>query len=167
MYVACYNWFMDKYVKQSIDSRRGALSASYEISAEMQKEVDALFGEMERLGEKCKDVGEFETEFRESPLNQKYLDLFTKVATKCQPKVVAPKVSGAEVAKMVAGGAAAGVMESVADDALRKVVPTRAAVNQEVTDAVRKTPVVGDVVDVAEKASYALHLSKLFGRKKK
>lgn len=158
---------MDKYVKQSIDSRKNALSASYEINAEVQGKVDALFSEMEKLGEKCKDVGEFETEFQKSPLNQKYLDLFTEVATKCQPKTAAPKASGAGVAKMVAGGAATGVMESVADDALRKVVPTRAAVNQEVTDAVRKTPVVGEVVDVAEKASYVSHLGKLFGKRKK
>ena len=47
------------------------------------------------------------------------------------------------------------------------VVPTRAAVNQEVTDVVRKTPVLGDAMDIAEKAGYAAHFGKLFGKKKK
>ena len=157
---------MDKYVKQSIESRKDALSASYELSAEMQKKADTLFGEIEKLGGKCKDVGEFETEFQKSPLNQKYLDLFMEVATTCHAKTVTPKASGVGVAKMVVGGTVAGVAESVAEDALRDVVPTRAAVHQKISDTVRGVPVLGDAIDVGQKASYALHLGKLFRKKK-
>ena len=38
---------------------------------------------------------------------------------------------------------AAGAFESVADDVIRKVVPTRAAVHQKAYDEVRKVPGVG------------------------
>ena len=70
---------MDEYVKQTIEARKNAFSASYNISAEMQKKIDVLFGEIEKLGANCKDVSEFEAEFAKSPLNQKYLDLLNKV----------------------------------------------------------------------------------------
>ena len=158
---------MDEYIKQSIEGRKNAIGATYEVSAEMQKKIDALFGEIEKLGGKCKDVGDFEAKFAASPLNQKYLDLFTEVATNSQTKATAPKIYKSGIAKMVAGGTALGVAESALDQVVNNVVPTRAAVNQEVTDAVRKTPVIGDAMDIAEKAGYAAHLGKLFGKKRK
>ena len=158
---------MDKNIKQSIDSRKDAFAASFKIDAETQKKIDALFGEIEKLGDGCGDVGEFEAEFAKSPLNQKYLDLFTEVASTCSPKAAAPKVSMGEVGKMVVAGTAAGVAESAADDALRHVVPTRAAVHQRVHDEVQDIPVVGDAVDAAEKAGYVGHLAGLFRKKKK
>ena len=158
---------MDEYIKQSIEGRKNAIGATYEVSAGMQKKIDTLFGEIEKLGGKCKDVGDFEAKFAASPLNQKYLDLFTEVATNSQVKATVPKVDKSGIAKMVAGGTALGVAESALDQAVNNVVPTRAAVNQEVTDAVRKTPVIGDAMDIAEKAGYAAHLGKLFGRKRK
>ena len=158
---------MDKLIKQSIDARKNAFSASYKVDAEMQKKIDALFAEIDKLGEKSKDAGEFEAEFQKSPLNQQYLDLFTEIATKCAPNTVAPKVDTSGISKSIAGGVAAGALESAADDALRRVVPTRAAVHQKAYDEVRKVPGVGNAIDVAEKASYGAHLAKLFGRKKK
>lgn len=158
---------MDEYIKQSIEGRKNAIGATYEVSAEMQKKIDTLFGEIEKLGAKCKDVGDFEAQFAASSLNQKYLDLFTEVATNSQVKVAASKVSKSEISKMVATGTAVGVAESALEQAIDNVVPTRAAVNQEVTDAVRKTPVIGDAMDIAEEAGYVTHLGKLFGKKKK
>ena len=107
---------MDKLIKQSIDARKNAFSASYEIDAEAQKKIDALFVEIEKLGEKCRDVGEFEANFSKSPLNQQYLDLFTEIATK-----------GA--AKDAAKGAAVGAVQSAVEQAVHSVVPTRAAVH--------------------------------------
>ena len=145
---------MDEYIKQSIDARRNAFSASFEISAKMQEKIDALFAEIEKLGAKCKDVGEFEAEFSKSPLNQKYMDMFTEIAT------------GA-TAKTVAKGAAVGSVQSAAEQALRNVVPTRAAVHQKAYDEVRKVPGLGNAIDISEKASYAMHLGKLFGKRKK
>ena len=144
---------MDKIIKQSIDARKAANANSFEIDAEAQKKIDALFVEIEKLGEKCRDAGEFEAEFSKSPLNQKYMDLFTEIATKC-------------ATKNAVKGAAVGAVQSVAEQALRNVVPTRAAVHQKVYDEVRRVPGVGDAIDVAEKASYASHLAKLFKKKK-
>ena len=158
---------MDEYIKQSIEGRKNAIGATYEVGIEMQKKIDALFDEIEKLGAKCKDVGDFEAQFAASSLNQKYLDLFTEVATNSQVKVAASKVSKSEISKMVATGTAVGVAESALEQAIDNVVPTRAAVNQEVTDAVRKTPVIGDAMDIAGKAGYVTHLGKLFGKKKK
>jgi hypothetical protein len=158
---------MDEYIKQSIEGRKNAIGATYEVSTGMQKKIDALFGEIEELGGKCKDVGDFEVKFAASPLNQKYLDLFTEVATNSQAKATAPKVDKSGIAKMVATGTAVGVAESALEQAIDNVVPTRAAVNQELTDTVRGAPVLGDIMDVSEKAGYAAHLGKLFGKKKK
>ncbi len=145
---------MDKMIKQSIDARKNAFSASFEINEAMQKKIDALFIEIDKLGDNCKDAGEFEAAFQASPLNQKYLDLFTEIATK-----------GA--AQNAAKGAAVGVMQSAAEQALRNVVPTRAAVHQKAYDEVRRVPGLGNAINIGEKASYAGHLAKLFRKKRK
>ena len=149
---------MDEYIKQSIDARRNAFSASFEIGAGMQKKIDALFAEIEKLGAKCKDVGEFEAEFQKSPLNQKYMDLFTEIATES---------AGKQVAGQVTKSMATGAVESIARNALGGVVPTRAAVHQKAYDEVRKVPGLGDAIDIGEKAGYAAHLGKLFKSRKK
>ena len=151
---------------QSIEARKKAIFDAYEVGEEEKKKIEAVFSEIEKLGESCKDVTEFEAEFSKSPLNRKYLDLFTEVATKGQAKVSAPEVSKSEAMKTVAKGTVAGAAEGAVDQAINNVVPTRAAVHQKVSDEVRSIPVVGDVVDAAEKASYLGHLGKLFGKKK-
>ena len=148
---------MDKYIKQSIDARKDAIEGSCKLDAEGKKKVAELFDEIKKLGEKCKDVGEFEAEFSKSPLNQKYMDLFTELAT---------KAAGKQAAGQVAKSMAVGAIEGAARNALGNVVPTRAAVHQKVSDEVRSVPVVGDVIDAGQKASYLGHLGKLFRKKK-
>ena len=149
---------MDQYIKQSIDGRKSAFSASFEISAEMQKKIDALFKEIEKMGAGCKDVGEFETKFAASPLNQKYLDLFTEIATGS---------AGKQAAKQTAKSMAAGAAEGLVRNAVGGVIPTRASVHQKISDEVRGVPVLGDAIDIGQKASYAMHLGKMFGARKK
>ncbi|MBR2709313.1 hypothetical protein IKE98_03245 [Candidatus Saccharibacteria bacterium] len=162
---------MDKFVKQSIDARKNAMAASYNLDANAKKKVDTLFVDIEELGEKCKDAAEFEAEFQKSPLNQKYLDLFTEIATTSQPKAVASaadtKKVKSDLKKQVAGGMVAGAAESALNQAVHTVVPTRAAVHQKAYDEARDIPVVGEAIDVAQKASYLAHLGKVFGKKKK
>ena len=158
---------MDKYVKQSIDARRDAIFNAYELGEGDKKKVEALFAEIEKLGAGCTDAQDFEAKFASSPLNQKYLDLFSGLAQTATMKGAAPKASMGEVGKMVAGGTAVGALESAADQAINQVVPTRAAVHQKVSDEVRGVPVVGDAIDVAQKASYVGHLAKMFGGRKK
>ncbi|RYC74924.1 hypothetical protein [Candidatus Nanosyncoccus alces] len=156
---------MDEYIKQSISTRRDAIEAFYGAGAEGKKKVAGLFDEIEELGDKCKDVGEFEAEFAKSPLNQKYLDLFTELS------IVGAGASGGGMAGNCASAVVDGVMEGVADRALdeakRAVLPTRAAVHQKAYDEVRKVSGLGDAIDIGEKASYAMHLGKLFKSRKK
>ena len=149
---------MDEYIKQSIDSRKQAIVSTYELNDEMKKKVDKLFAEIEKLGKSCKDVGEFETEFQKSPLNQQYLDLFTEIATGSV---------GKQAAGQVAKSMAVGAVEGAAMNALGGVVPTRAAVHQKAYDEVRKVPGLGNAIDIGEKASYVAHIGGLFKRKKK
>ena len=167
---------MDKYINQSITVRREAFGANFEIDAEAQGKIDALFADIEKLGAKCKDAGEFEAEFAKSPLNQRYLDLFTEIATKGVAKNTAKGAGSAEdlavdakkdTTASVVKGAAMGAAQSVTEQALQNAVPTtRAAVHQEAYDAARSVPGLGDAIDIAEKASYAAHFGKLFRKKK-
>ena len=148
---------MDENIKQSIEARLKAIEANCKLDAEGKKKVTELFDEIKKLGEKCKDVGEFEQLFAKSPLNQKYMDLFTELAT---------KAAGKQAAGQVAKSMAVGAIEGAARNALGNVVPTRAAVHQKVSDAARSVPVLGDAIDAGQKASYLGHLGKLFGKKK-
>ena len=177
---------MDKYINQSITVRREAFGANFEIDAEAQGKIDALFADIEKLGAKCKDAGEFEAEFAKSPLNQRYLDLFTEIATKGVAKNTAKGAESADdlvadvgcvndlaadakkdATASVVKGVAVGAMQSAAEQVLQNAVPTtRAAVHQKAYDAARSVPGLGDAIDIAEKASYAAHLGKLFRKNK-
>ena len=150
---------MDKNVEQSIKTRKDVIFTTYDVKDEkILKKIDELFGEIEKLGAKCKDVSEFEKKFATSPLNQKYMDLFTEIATS-----MASRQATGQVAASMAGG----VVEGMARNALGGVIPTRAAVHQKAYDEVRKVPGLGDAIDIGQKASYAVHLGKLFGGRKK
>jgi glutamine synthetase adenylyltransferase len=149
---------MNEYVKASIDARKKALTGTYQISEKLQKEIDELFLEIEKFGTTCADAGDFETKFAASPLNQKYIDLFTKVAT--------ADAAGA-AAKSAAAGMATSTAENIARNAIGSNIPTtRAAVHQKAYDAARDIPVVGDAIEVAKNASYLGHLGKMFSKKK-
>lgn len=154
---------MDGYIKQSISTRRDAIEAFYGAGAEGKKKVADLFDEIEELGDKCKDVGEFEAEFAKSPLNQKYLDLFTELS------IAGAGASGDATrnrASVVVDGVVEGVADRALDEAKWAVLPTRAVVHQKAYDEVRKVPGLGDAIDIGGKASYAMHLGKLFKSRK-
>ena len=143
---------MDEVVKSCIESRKNAITNAYQLNDKQQKEVDKLFSDIEKLGMESKDAGEFETKFAASPLNQKYMDLFTKIATEgAQSNLVTGTTTN--VAKNVA--------ESTIRNAVGASIPTtRAAVHQEVYDAARDIPGVGEVLEVKQYADF-------FGRFKK
>ena len=158
---------MDKYIKQSIVSRKKAIFDAYEVGVGEEKKIDALFSEIEKMGSKCKDVGEFETEFAKSPLNQQYLDLFTEIATSAPAKGIdASKMEKPNIGGVAAGGVTEGVVESVVTQAKNAVLPTKAAIHQEAHDVLQKVPILGDAVDISQKAGYIAHLGKLFKKKK-
>ena len=76
---------MDSVVKQCIDGRKVAFTASYEITDNYQKIIDELFKKIEEFGYSCSDAMDFENKFAVSPLNKEYTDLFTEIATNCKP----------------------------------------------------------------------------------
>lgn len=149
---------MDQYVKMSIDGRKSAITGSFKLDEKAQKKVDELFSEIEKLGKECKDASEFETKFQASPLNQKYMDLFTEVATSS-----ASKQAAGNVAASMAAGAAEGALRNAVGSAM----PTRASVHQKARDVAMDVPVLGDAIDISEKAGYVGHLAGLFKKKKK
>ena len=150
---------MDESIKISIDARKNAiLGGAYKIDDATKKEVEALFVEIEKLGKESKNSGDFEAKFAASSLNQQYMDMFTKIATNS-----ASSATTKGIAQQMVTGAA----ESAVRNAISNTVPTtRAAANQKVYDAARDIPVVGDVIDIGQKASYIKHLGKVFGKKK-
>lgn len=140
---------MNDQVKASIDARKNAFD-SFELTDERKAEIDKLFAEIEKLGKDCKDAGEFENKFAASPLNQQYMDMFTKIS-----------MDG------MAGQAAKNAAEGALRSAIGAKVPTtRAAMHQKAYDAARDIPVVGDAIDLGQKASYVKHLGGLFKKKK-
>lgn len=150
---------MDKNIEASINGRKNAIFAAYEVKdKKMLAKIDELFGKMNDLGKECKDVGEFETKLAASPLNQEYMDLFTEIAMG-----TASKQAAGQAAASMAGG----VVEGMAKNALGNVVPTRASVRQAADDALRRTPVVGDVMGIKQQADFVASVGRLFKRKKK
>ena len=150
---------MDKNIEQSIKARKDVIFTTYDVKDEkILKKIDEVFGKINDFGKKCKDVSEFETKFAANPLNQEYMNLFTEIATGSASK---------QAAEQAATSMAGGVIEGIARNALGDVVPTRASARQAVDDTLRKTPVVGDVIDISQKAGYVAHLGKLFGGRKK
>lgn len=143
---------MDEIVKASIDSRKNAITNAYELNDKQKKEVDDLFAEIEKLGSEAKDVGDFEAKFAASPLNQQYMDLFTKIATAS---------ASSATHKDIVAGTAKGAAESMVRSAVGASVPTtRAAVHQKAYDAARDIPGVSEVLEVKQYAG-------LFSRFKK
>lgn len=153
---------MDQYIKTSIDSRKEAFFNSFSVPEEFKKKIDELFKKIEELGKSCKDVGDFETKFAASPLNQQYLDLFTELATSVGAKPVEDEVKRKQN-QGIAEAIAEGVMESSAQRVKQAVMPTRAAVNQKVMDSARSMPVVGEALHVKQYAD----LFGGFGRARK
>ena len=148
---------MDKYIEASIKARKDAIFNSYDVTdKKMVKKIDDLFDEINRLGQSSKDVTEFESKFAASPLNQKYMDIFTELAQTS----AAVNVAGS-FAKQAATGAATNAIRGAVMNTVGDAVPTsRAAAHQKVMDVARDIPGVGEALEVKQYAD-------LFGRFKK
>ena len=159
---------MDEYIKQSVESRKNAITNAYELSATDAKRVDELFSKIEALAKKCKDVNDFESQFAASPLNQEYMGIFGDLAqtSKLKGAAAAPDTSKV-INDALVNNAVSGAADTAMDRIERAVLPTRASVNQAGHDAMQRVPVLGDVLDINQKAGYAAHRGKLFKGKKK
>lgn len=67
---------MDEYIKNAIDTRRDTVINYFSVPDDRKAEVEAIFTGMEKLGNSCKDVAEFEQRLAADPLNAKYMELF-------------------------------------------------------------------------------------------
>ena len=152
---------MNEYIKQSIEARRAAIYDNCKVDDKMKKKVDDLFTEIEKFGTKYDDATKFEADFAASPLNQKYIDLFTEIATSSQATTRKKAVGQA-----ITGGIVGGLASRVTDDALRKVVPTRASIHQAKYDMARKIPGLGDALHLKNQVDTVKHFGRLFKRKK-
>lgn len=129
---------MDNIIKQSIEGRKNAIFNSYEVSDQvMIDKIDDLFNRINDFGEKYNDVGTFESEFANSPLNNEYINIFTELAMKGVSN------SMPSVGEMVA--------DRVGTEIKNSVLPSRAVRADRRDQAIRNIPIVGDIVDVGQK----------------
>lgn len=142
---------MDKYVEVSIKARKDGIFNAYEVTdAGTLKKIEDLFSEIDALGRSSKDVSEFETKFAASPLNQKYMDIFTELA-----KTQATANVAGSFAKQAATGVATNVAREVVQNATGGVVPTsRAAAHQKVMDVARDIPGVGEALEIKQQVDF-------------
>lgn len=151
---------MNDIVKMSIDGRKTAFYSAYEIKDEsLIKEIDELFNKIYEFCEDCKDSMQFETAFATSPLNTEYINLFTKVAQTCPPIVreEAPTNVKSDEEQLKEE------LESEAKYRMKEAtLPARRIAREAATQAARRTPIVGDVMQ----AKQTLDLFGKFRRKK-
>ena len=126
-------------VKSSVDARRASFSTAYELTAEMEKEIDELFVRIEKFAASCSDAMDFENKFQNSDLNKEYIDMFTKVAKKCKPKqtsggnnYVEEKSKGQKVLENIGSDA-----KYIADDL---TMPARRQARMRMDSKLRNTP---------------------------
>ncbi len=132
---------MDDAIKMSIDGRKNAIINTYELNDQQKKEVDDLFARIEALGKESKDSSDFETKLANSPLNQEYIDLFTKLAT--------DNISNAATKDDIVTDTAKSVIRKAVGN---EIPTTKAAAHQKVYDAARDIPGVGEVLEIKQYA---------------
>lgn len=151
---------MNDQIKLSIDGRKAAFANAYELTPDAKKKVDALFKEIEALGKECKDSPDFEAKLAASPLNQKYIALFTELSQTCKSKLgpapdaeIEPQPTKGEVIADLAKNDA----EMAVDGAIQHV---RGRAYRAAYDKALKTPVLGDAIDAKNKIDFLKHLTK-------
>jgi hypothetical protein len=142
---------MNDQIKLSIDGRRSAFENAYELTPDAKKKVDALFKEIETLGKECSDSADFEAKLAASPLNQKYINLFTELSQSCKSKLtptpdaeIEPQPTKGEVVADLAKND----IEMATQGAVQYV---RGRVFRDAYGKALKTPVIGDAIDAKNK----------------
>ena len=134
---------MNEMIKNSIDARKQAIFNAYNIdNKEIEKTINDFFTELEKFASKYNDVMDFETAFSSSDLNQKYINLFTEVGSKCKPKVFESEEYIESTDNNITSDA-----QYLMDDLTQ---PMRREARQKVDDALRSTPIVGDIMGVKQ-----------------
>jgi hypothetical protein len=139
---------MNDMVKMSIDGRKNAFYSAYEINDDsIKKEIDELFNKIYDFGKDCTDATQFETAFATSPLNNEYINLFTKVAQTCKPIVYeSTPVNVKSDEEMLKEE-----LESEARYQMKEAtLPARRVAREAVDRAARNTPILGDVIQAKQ-----------------
>ena len=153
-------------IKTAINGRKDAFFTAYDITDQnVINDINELFGRIEELGKTCKDYLDFESKFAASPLNQEYINMFTKVATSCTSKLqpVEDKPADTEsdserLAKEAADDARFAVEEAMS--------PLRHQAYEARTQALRSTKVGDAIFNLNNHIGTAKHLHSVFKSKK-
>ena len=151
---------MDTMIKQTIDARKSSIYNTFEIDDRKIKEkIETLFKEIEELGKKCKDVGEFESEFSKSDLSKEYTDIFTYVATNFKPV-------GQEFNEHAELDNKKQVLLNTVDDEIKRGIKdstlhARRKIRESVESEARGIPIIGDLMQ----AKNSFDLFKKFKKK--
>ena len=154
---------MDDLIKNSINSRKDAIFNVYDVKdKELLKEIDNLFDKMAELGNSSVDLMDFETKLASSPLNQEYIDLFSKISQsskyilkEADNSPLEDKSTAKEIAKDIADEARYQMKEAT--------LPARRIARERVEGKLRSTPIIGDAMTIKQH----LDLFGGFRRKKK
>jgi len=162
---------MKEDVKRNVDMRTGFFDTYYTVPDAVKEDVDELIFQINSLGEQCSDVMEFETQFAQSGLSDK----FNQVLAKCTPKPVSlseeEKQHSREVtAQMMRdskGEIAKGIAKDIADTVMLEAESEFHRINRQIM-------IENDTYDDYTRASNAVDFAKdvfggikgLFGKKK-
>ena len=150
---------MNENVKNSIDARKNALYSTYEITDDkLKKEIDELFDKIYDFGKDINDQMEFESKFQASPLNQEYINMFTKVAQ------ASPMVKDIQNQTNIASEAANMALDEVEMGLDSLTHPMRHQAYQAANDAIRDIPVVGDLLTVKQHVDLAKSLTGQYNK---
>ena len=150
---------MDDQIKLSIDGRKAAFESTYELTPDAKKKIDSLFKEIEALGKECKDSPDFEAKLAASPLNQKYINLFTELAQTCKSKL-APTPESVDTGP-TAGDVAKDLIKTQADLSVDGAIQhVRGRAYRTAYDKARDIPVVGDTIDAKNKIDFFSRFKK-------
>ena len=134
---------MNEMVKNSVEARKQAIYNAYNIDDNnIKKTLDDFFNELEKFASKYNDIMDFENAFQSSELNQKYINLFTEVGSKCKPKVMESQEYEDTTEYNDRSDA-----EYILDEMGR---PIRRQARQQIDDTLRSTPIIGDVMEVKQ-----------------
>ena len=144
---------MNDIVKASVESRKNALFASYNIKDPgTLSKIDEYFKRVEEFAKDCTDVMDFETKFASSPLSQEYTELFTMVMQ------TETDVEGNAPVTMVEEEYT--IQDEMMDDATRLA---RRKARQKAYDTARDVPVVGEAMTAKQHMDF---FGRFFKRKK-
>ena len=150
---------MNEMVKNSIDARKNAIFSTYEVTNDkLKKEIDELFDRIYEYGKDMKDQTEFESKFPTSPLNQEYIDMFTKVAQS------SPMVQDLKNQNNVVSDVGNMVLDEAEMELDSLTHPMRHQAYQKANDAIRDIPVVGDLLTVKQHVDLAKSLTGQYNK---